>query len=275
MAKGPETLEHARLIAAKMAVAEFTKNWRRRLRRAGYTPEYIYSLATWHANRTEPDMKGTFPEWLVYIKKRVYGELHQHFTQELLGATYVRRIETPVYFVGENIKWFATKPEPAEAETDRRQIIDFVKETAERSVPPKRRAVMLAAIRGNDDPQAYTAEHSRNYLSSELNKAIRRVADAVRERFPSYVAGPVSSYYAGIRISKPRKKSDERKLRRMFERCPDHGAFFISDVVPHGDVLGYRLFPKLVERGLLAKTRKRTQHGRNMPAFIKAAATFE
>lgn len=272
---GPETLEHARLIAAKMAVAEFTKNWRTRLRRAGYTPDYIYSLATWHAQRTEPDMDGSFPEWLVYIKTRVYGELHQHFTQELIGATYVRRIETPVYFVGEDVKWFATKPEPPEAETDRRQIIAFVKETAERSVPPKRRAVMLETIRGNDDPQAYTNEHSRNYLSSELNKAIRRVADAVRERFPSYVAGPVSSYYAGIRISKPRKKSDERKLRRMFEKCPDGVAFFISDVVAHGDVLGYRLFPKLVERGLLAKTRKRTQHGRNMPAFIKAAATFE
>ena len=72
-----------------------------------------------------------------------------------------------------------------------------------------------------------------------------------------------------------RKKADERKLRRMFEKCPDHGAFFVSDVVAHGDVLGYRLFPKLVERGLLATTRKKTTHGRNMPAFIKAAATFE
>ena len=213
---GPETLEHARLIAAKMAVAEFTKNWRTRLRRAGYSPDYIYSLATWHAQRTEPDMTGTFPEWLVYIKMRVYGELHQHFTQELIGATYVRQIETPVYFVGENIKWFAQKPEPPESETDRRQIIEFVKETAERSVPPKRRAVMLAAIRGNDDPQAYTAEHARNYLSSSLNRSIREVADAVRERFPSYVVGPVSSDYAGIRISKPRTTSDERKRRFLF-----------------------------------------------------------
>ena len=272
---GPETLEHARVIGAKMAVAEFTKNWRRRLRRAGYTPEYIYSLATWHANRTEPDMTRTFPEWLVYIKKRVYGELHQHFTQELIGATYVRRTETPVYFVGENIKWFATKPEPAESETDRRQIIAFVKETAERNVPPKRREVLFTALRGNDDPQAYTAEHSRNYLSQELNKAIRQVADAVRERFPSYVGGDVKTYMTGIRISKPRKHSDERKLRRMFEKCPDHGAFFVADVVAHGDVLGYKLFPKLVERGLLATTRKKTSHGRNMPAFIKAAATFK
>ena len=272
---GPETLEHARLIGAKMAVAEFTKNWRLSLRRAGYTPEYIYSLAAWHAQRTEPDMTGTFPEWLTYIKTRVYGELHQHFTQELLGATYVRRTETPVYFVGENIKWFATKPEPAEAAADRRQIIAFVEETAEREVPPKRRAVLSAAIRGNDDPEAYAGEHSRNYLSSELNKALRRVADAVRERFPSYVAGAVSSYYAGIRISKPRKKSDERKLRRMFEKCPDGVPFFISDVVANGDVLGSKLFPKLVERGLLAPARKMTKHGRNMPAFIKASPVFK
>ena len=107
----------------------------------------VWNVSKIGLNRTEPDMTGTFPEWLVYIKKRVYGELHQHFTQELIGATYVRRIETPVYFVGENIKWFATKPEPPEAETDRRQIIAFVKETAERSVPPKRRAVMFEAIR--------------------------------------------------------------------------------------------------------------------------------
>lgn len=275
MTRGPETLEHARLIAAKMATAEFTKNWRRRLRRAGYTPEYIYSLATWHAQRTEPDMTGTFPEWLVYIKKRVYGELHQHFTQELNGATYVRRIETPVYFVGENIKWFATKPEPPESEADLRQIIAFVKETAERSVPPKRRAVMFEAIRGNDDPESYANEHSQNYLSTSLNRSIREVADAVRERFPSYVAGPVSSYYAGIRISKPRKHSDERKLRRMFEKCPDRVPFFIGDVVADGDVLGYQLFPKLVERGLLATARKKTKHGRNMPAFIKVSPVFK
>ena len=272
---GQETLEHARRIGAKMAVAEFGKTWRRRLLRAGYTPEYIFTLATWHAQRTEPDMTCTFPEWIVYIKLTVYGELHRHFCSELIGATYVRRTETQVYFVGEKIKWFAQKPEPPEAEADRRQIIAFVKETAERSVPPKRREVMLAAIRGNDDPQSYTAEHSRNYLSTSLNRSIKEVADAVRERFPSYVAGPVSSYYAGIRISKPRKKADERKLRRMFEKCPDNVPFFISDVITRGDVLGYKLFPKLVERGLVAPARKKTSYGQNMPAFIKAAANFE